>query len=141
VIDPFYSTATSTTAYQPNLHDIQFVDVHAVTLAGAKYPGSTNWNDVLNGVNASNLLTNVTLDNVYFDRAPAWGSSSKSSFTGSPNYTTIVIGSGSTSFPIPTTGLGVTVSGSTPGTASSGHAVDCSGAFPSFSSVNPQAPI
>jgi polygalacturonase len=141
VIDPFYSTATSTTSYQPNLHDIQFVDVHAVSLAGAKYPNSTNWNDVLNGVNASNLLTNVTLDNVYFDRAPAWGSSSKASFTGSPNYATIVIGSGSTSFPIPTSGLNVTVSGSTPGTASSGNAVDCSGAFPSFSSVNPQAPI
>jgi polygalacturonase len=141
VIDPFYSAATSTTSYQPNLHDIQFVDVHAVSLAGAKYPNSTNWNDVLNGVNASNLLTNATLDNVYFDRAPAWGSSSKASFTGSPNYTTIVIGSGSTSFPKPTSGLNVTVSGSTPGTASSGNAVDCSGAFPSFSSINPQAPI
>jgi polygalacturonase len=141
VIDPFYSTATSTTSHQPNLHDIQFVDIHAVSLAGAKYPNATNWNDVLNGVNASNLLTNVTLDNVYFDRAPAWGSSSKASFIGSPNYTTIVIGSGSTSFPIPTSGLNVTVSGSTQGTASSGNAVDCSGAFPSFSSINPQAPI
>jgi polygalacturonase len=141
VIDPFYSTATSTTSYLPNLHDIQFVDIHAVSLTGAKYPNATNWSDVLNGVNASNLLTNVTLDNVYFDRAPAWGSSSKASFTGSPNYTTIVIGSGSTSFPIPTSGLNVTVSGSTSGTTSSGNAVDCSGAFPPFSSVNPQAPI
>jgi len=141
VIDPFYSTATSTTAYQPNLHDIQFVDVHAVSLTGAKYPTATNWNNVLNGVSASNLLTNVTLDNVYFDRAPAWGSSSKASFTGSPNYTTIVIGSGSTSFPIPTSGLSVTVSGSTPGTTTSGNAVDCSSAFPLFSSVNPYAPI
>jgi hypothetical protein len=62
------------------------------SLAGAKYPNATNWNDVLNGVNASNLLTTVTLD-------------------------------------------------SSPGTASSGNAVDCSGAFPSFSSINPQAPI
>ncbi len=141
VIDPFYSAATSTTSYQPNLHDIQFVDVHAVTMAGAKYPSSTNWNDVLDGVSATNLLTNVTLDNVYFDRAPAWGSSSKASFTGSPNYASIVIGSGSTSFAVPTSGLSVTVSGSTPGTATSGNAVDCSSAFPSFSSVNPQAPL
>jgi polygalacturonase len=141
VIDPFYSAATSTTSYQPNLHDISFVDIHAVSLTGAKYPNSTNWNDVLNGVSASNLLTNVTLDNVYFDRAPAWGSSSKAPFTGSPDYATIIIGSGSTSFPIPTSGTDVTVSGSTPGTTSSGNAVDCSAAFPTFNSVNPQAPI
>jgi len=141
VIDPFYNATSSTTSYQPNLHDIQFVDVHAVTLAGAKYPSSTNWNDVLNGVSATNLLTNVTLDNVYFDRAPAWGSSSKASFTGSPNYASILIGSGSTSFAVPTSGLSVTVSGSAPGTATSGNAVDCSSAFPSFSSVNPQAPL
>jgi len=65
VIDPFYSTATSIASYQPYLHDIQFVDVHAVSLAGAKYPSS----------------------------------SSKTSLTGSQNYTTVVIGSGSTSFP------------------------------------------
>jgi polygalacturonase len=141
VIDPFYSTATSSTAYQPNLHDIQFVDIHAVSLAGAKYPGTTNWNNVLNGVSAANLLTNVTLDNVYFDRAPAWGNSSKASFTGSPNYATIVIGSGSTSFSIPTSGSSVTVSGATAGATTSSQAVDCSGAFPSFSSVNPQAPL
>jgi polygalacturonase len=141
VIDPFYNAATSTTSYQPNLHDIQFVDVHGVTMAGAKYPGSTNWNDVLDGVSATNLMTKVTLDNVYFDRAPAWGSSSKASFTGSPNYASIVIGSGSTSFAVPTSGLSVTVSGSTPGTASSGNSVDCSSAFPSFNSLNPQAPL
>jgi len=35
----------------------------------------------------------------------------------------------------------VTVTGSTPGTTPSGNAVDCSAAFPSFSSINPQVPI
>jgi len=141
VVDPFYSAATSTTNYLPNLHDIQFVDIHAVSLSGAKYPGTTNWNNVLNGVSTANLLSNLVLDNVYFDNAPAWGSSSKASFTGSPNYATFIIGSGSTSFPVQTTGLSVTVSGSATGTASSSNAVDCSSAFPSFSSVNANSPI
>ena len=140
VIDPFYSATTSTTEFQPNLHDIRYLDIHAVNFPGAKYPNSTNWNIVLNGVSESNLLTDVVLDNVYFDVAPAWGNSSKASFTGSPNFASIVIGAGSTSFAVPTTGLDVTVTGA-PGTASSENAVNCSNAFPPFRSVNSKSPI
>jgi hypothetical protein len=59
------------------LHDIRYLGMHAVNLAGAKYPSSANWNNVMNGVSESNLLTDVVLDNVFFDVAPAWGNSSK----------------------------------------------------------------
>ena len=72
--------------------------------------------------------------------APAWGNSSKASFTGSPNFASIVVGAGSTSFAVPTTGLDVTVTGA-PGTASSENAVNCSNAFPPFRSVNSKSPI
>jgi hypothetical protein len=89
------------------------------------------------------LLTNVTLDNVYFDTSskgdPAWGNSSKASFTGSPNYASVIVGSGSTNFAIaPLTGA--TVTGTT-GTATLGAAVDCSAAFPTLKSVNALSPI
>jgi polygalacturonase len=141
VIDPFNSAPSSTTDFQPNLHDIRYLDIHAVNLPGAKYPGSTNWNNVMNGVSAANLLTSVVLDNVFFDVAPAWGNSSKAPFSGSPNFASFVIGPRSTSFPIPTTGLDVTVSGAAAATASSEHALDCSNAFPAFSSVNSESPI
>ena len=141
VIDPFYSSPSSTAQFQPNIHDARYFGIHAVSLPGAKYPGSTNWNDVLNGVSASNLLTNVVLDNVFFDVAPAWGNSGHAPFTGSPNYASFVIGPGSTSFEVPTTGLDVTVTGSPSGTATSGNAVDCSHAFPAFHLVNDKAPI
>jgi polygalacturonase len=141
VIDPFYSTPSSTTAFQPDLHDIRYFGIHAVNFAGAKYPNSTNWNNVMNGVSASNLLTDVVLDNVFFDVAPAWGNSSKASFTGSPNFASFVIGTGSTSFTVPTTGQDVTVTGAPDGTATSEKAVDCSNAFPLFSSVNDKSPI
>lgn len=141
VIDPFNSAPTSTTLFQPDLHDIRYFGIHAVALAGAKYPNSTDWNNVMNGVSASNLLTNVVLDNVFFDVAPAWGNSGKAPFTGSPNFASFVIGRGSTSFDIPTTGQDVTVTGAPEGTASSANAVDCSKAFPPFSSVNDQSPI
>jgi polygalacturonase len=141
VIDPFNSAPSSTTDFQPNLHDIRYFDIHAVSLPGAKYPGSTNWNNVLNGVSATNLLSPVLLDNVFFDVAPAWGNSSKAPFTGSPNFASFVIGPGSTSFAIPTTGLDVTVTGAPAGTASSENALDCSQAFPPFRSVNSKSPI
>jgi polygalacturonase len=141
VIDPFNSAPSSTTDFQPNLHDIRYFDIHAVNLPGAKYPGSTNWNNVMNGVSATNLLSSVLLDNVFFDVAPAWGNSSKAPFTGSPNFASFVIGRGSTSFPIPTTGQDVTVTGAAAGTASSQKALDCSHAFPPFSSVNSRSPI
>ncbi len=141
VIDPFNSAPASTTEFQPNLHDIRYFDIHAVNLPGAKYPGSTNWNNVLNGVSATNLLTSVLLDNVFFDVAPAWGNSSKAPFTGSPNFASFILGPGSTSFAIPTTGLDVTVTGAAAGTASSDRAVDCSHAFPPFRSVNSRSPI
>jgi polygalacturonase len=141
VIDPFYNAPTSTTAFQPNLHNIRYLDIHAVNFPGAKYPNSTNWNIVLNGVSDSNLLTDVVLDNVYFDVAPAWGNSSKASFTGSPNFASFVIGEGSTSFAVPTTGLDVTVTGAPADTASSKKALDCSDAFAPFHSVNDKSPI
>ena len=141
VIDPFNSAPSSTTDFQPNLHDLRYFDIHAVNLPGAKYPSSTNWNDVMNGVSATNLLTSVLLDNVFFDVAPAWGNSSKAPFTGSPNFASFIIGPGSTSFPIPTTGQDVTVTGAAAGMASSENAVDCSRAFPAFSSVNSKSPI
>jgi len=141
VIDPFNSAPSSTTDFQPNLHDIRYLGVHAVNLPGAKYPSSTNWNNVMNGVSASNLLSNVVLDNVFFDVAPNWGNSSKAPFTGSPNFATFVIGPGSTSFAIPTTGQDVTVMGSPAGTATSENAVDCTNAFPPFHLVNDKSPI
>jgi len=141
VIDPFNSALTSTTEFQPNIHDIRYLGIHAVNFPGAKYPSSTNWNNVMNGVSESNLLTNVVLDNVFFDVAPAWGNSSKASFTGSPNFASFVIGRGSTSFAVPTTGLDVTVTGSPTGTATSENAVDCSNAFPPFHLVNDKSPI
>src|SRR5262249_49409966 len=106
-----------------------------------KYPGSTNWNNVMNGVSATNLLSPVLLDNVFFDVAPAWGNSGKAPFTGSPNFAGFVIGRGSASFPIPTPGQDVTGSGAATGTASSERALDCSRAFPPFSSVNSKSPI
>ncbi len=143
-IDPYYSTATSTTALQPNLHDIKYIGIHGVNAAGATYPTSTNWTNVINGVSATNLLTNVVFDNVYFDPSsrgdPTWGSSSKGSFSGSPNYATIKVGPGSTSFTIPTSGAGVTITG-TPATATGTAAIDCSTAFPTLKSVNPLSPI
>ncbi len=141
VIDPFNSAPSSTTQFQPNLHDIRYFGIHAVNLPGAKYPGSTNWNNVMNGVSATNLLSNVVLNNVFFDVAPAWGNSSKAPFTGSPNFASFVIGPGSTSFPIPTTGLDVTVTGAADGTATSEDAVDCSNAFTPFHVVNDKSPI
>ena len=141
VIDPFNSAPTSTTEFQPNLHDIRYLGIHAVNLPGAKYPSSTNWNNVMNGVSESNLLTDVVLDNVFFDVAPAWGNSSKAPFSGSPNFAGFVIGPGSTSFPIPTTGLDVTVTGTPAGTATSANAVNCGNAFPPFSTVNDKSPI
>ena len=141
VIDPFNSAPSSTTAFQPDLHDIRYFGIHAVNLPGAKYPSSTNWNNVMNGVSASNLLTNVVLDNVFFDVAPAWGNSSKAPFTGSPNFASFVIGHGSTSFPVPTTGQDVTVTGFPAGTATSENAVDCTNAFPPFHLVNDKSPI
>jgi hypothetical protein len=112
-----------------------------VNLPGAKYPSSTNWNNVMNGVSASNLLTNVVLDNVFFDVAPAWGNSSKAPFTGSPDFASFVIGPGSTSFAVPTTGVDVSVTGFPTGTATSEEAVDCTNAFPPFHLVNDKAPI
>jgi polygalacturonase len=141
VIDPFNSAPTSTTEFQPDLHDIHYLGIHAVNLPGAKYPSSTNWNNVMNGVSESNLLTDVVLDNVFFDVAPAWGNSSKAPFSGSPNFAGFVIGPGSTSFPIPTTGLDVTVTGAPAGTATSANAVNCGNAFPPFSTVNDKSPI
>jgi polygalacturonase len=141
VIDPFNSAPSSTTDFQPNLHDIRYFDIHAVNLPGAKYPGSTNWNNVMNGVSATNPLSSVLLDNVFFDVAPAWGNSSKAPFTGSPNFASFIIGPRSTSFDIPTTGLDVTVTGAAAGTASSENALDCSHAFVPFSSVNSKSPI
>jgi hypothetical protein len=141
VIDPFNSAPSSTTEFQPNLHDIRYLGIHAVNFPGAKYPSSTNWNNVMNGVSESNLLTGVVLDNVFFDVAPAWGNSSKASFTGSPNFASFVIGPGSTSFAVPTTGLDVTVTGAPAGTAASENAVNCSDAFPPFRSVNDKSPI
>ena len=141
VIDPFNSAPTSTTEFQPDIHDIRYLGIHAVNFPGAKYPSSTNWNNVMNGVSESNLLTNVVLDNVFFDVAPAWGNSSKASFTGSPNFAGFVIGRGSTSFAVPTTGLDVTVTGSPTGTATSENAVDCNNAFPPFHLVNDKSPI
>lgn len=141
VIDPFNSAPSSTTDFQPNLHDIRYLDIHAVNFPGAKYPGSTNWNNVMNGVSATNLLTSVLLDNVFFDVAPAWGNSSKAPFPGSPNFASFVIGPGSTSFPIPTTGQDVTVTGAAAAAASNRKALDCSHAFPPFSSVNRKSPI
>lgn len=141
VIDPYNSAPSSTTEFQPNLHDIRYLGIHAVELPGAKYPGSTNWNNVMNGVSATNLLTNAVLNNVYFDVAPAWGNSSKAPFTGSPNFAGFVIGPGSTSFAIPTTGLDVTVTGAPAGTATAENAIDCSNAFPPFRTVNDKSPI
>ena len=141
VIDPYNSAPSSTTEFQPDIHNINYLGVHAVNLPGAKYPSSTNWNNVLNGVSATNLLSNVVLDNVFFDVAPAWGNSSKAPFTGSPDFASFIIGPGSTSFPVPTTGQDVTVTGAASGTATSGKAVDCSKAFPPFSSVNDKSPI
>ena len=141
VIDHFNSAPSSTTDFQPNLHDIRYFDIHAVNLPGAKYPSSTNWNNVMNGVGATNLLTSVVLDNVFFDVAPAWGNSSKAPFTGSPNFASFLIGLRSTGLPIPTTGQDVTVTGAAAGTASSEDALDCGHAFPPFSSVNSKSPI
>ena len=141
VIDPYYSTPSSTTAFQPDIHDVRYFGIHAVDFAGAKYPNSTNWNNVMNGVSATNLLTGVVLDNVFFDVAPAWGNSSKASFTGSPDFASFIIGAGSTSFAVPTTGQDVTVTGAPDGTATSVSAIDCSNAFPPFSSVNDKSPI
>ncbi|HEY6926628.1 MAG TPA: glycosyl hydrolase family 28 protein [Steroidobacteraceae bacterium] len=141
VIDPFNSAPSSTTDLQPNLHDIRYLGIHAVNLPGAKYPSSTNWNNVMNGVSASNPLSNVVLDNVFFDVAPNWGNSGKAPFTGSPNFASFAIGPGSTSFLIPTTGQDVTVTGSAAGTATSGDAVDCANAFPPFHLVNDKSPI
>ena len=141
VIDPFYSSVSSTTEFQPDIHNVYYRDIHAVNFAGAKYPNSTNWNNVFNGVSDSNLLTDVVLDNVYFDVAPAWGNSSKATFTGSPDFASFVIGKGSTSFAIPTTGTDVTVTGAAAGTASSENALNCTNAFPPFHSVNDKAPI
>jgi polygalacturonase len=140
VIDPYNSAPSSTTQFQPDIHNINYLGIHAVNLPGAKYPSSTNWNNVLNGVSATNLLSNVVLDNVFFDVAPAWGNSSKAPFTGSPNFASFIIGPGSTSFPVPTTGQDVTVTG-TDDTATSERAIDCSRAFPPFSSVNDKSPI
>ena len=141
VIDPYNSAPSSTTEFQPNLHDIRYLGIHAVDLPGAKYPGLTNWNNVMNGVSASNLLTDVVLDNVFFDLAPAWGNSSKAPFAGSPNFASFLIGAGSTSFEIPTTGLDVTVTGVPAGIATGENAIDCSNAFPSFRTVNDKSPI
>src|ERR1700733_711948 len=141
VIDPYNSAPSSTTQFQPDIHNINYLGIHAVNLPGAKYPSSTNWNNVLNGVSATNLLSNVVLDNVFFDVAPAWGNSSKAPFTGSPDFASFVIGPGSTSFPVPATGQDVTVTGAAAGTATSDKAVDCSKAFPPFSSVNDKSPI
>jgi polygalacturonase len=141
VIDPYNSAPSSTTTFQPDIHDIHYLGVHAVNLPGAKYPSSTNWNNVINGVSATNLTSNVVLDNVFFDVAPAWGNSSKAPFTGSPDFVSFVIGTGSTSFPIPITGQDVTLTGAPAGTATSENAVDCSSAFPPFSSVNDKSPI
>jgi polygalacturonase len=141
VIDPFNSAPTSATNFQPDLHDIRYFDIHAVNFPGAKYPGSTNWNNVMNGVSATNLLTAVLLDNVFFDVAPAWGNSGKAPFAGSPNFASFIIGPGSTSFPIPTTGQDVTVMGAAPAMTSSRRALDCRHAFPPFSSVNRKSPI
>jgi len=141
VIDPYNSAPSSTTAFQPDIHDVLYLGVHAVNLPGAKYPSSINWNNVINGVSATNLTADVVMDNVFFDVAPAWGNSSKAPFTGSPDFASFVIGPGSTSFPIPTTGQDVTVTGAPAGTATSGNAVECSSAFPPFSSVNSKSPI
>jgi polygalacturonase len=141
VIDPFNSAPSSTTQFQPDLHDIRYFDIHAVNFPGAKYPSSTNWNNVMNGVSESNLLSGVLLDNVVFDVAPAWGNSGKASFTGSPNFASFVIGAGSTSFAVPTTGLDVTVTGAPAGTATGENALDCTNAFPPFRSVNDKSPI
>jgi len=141
VIDPFYNSPTSATAFQPNIHDVRYLGIHAVSFPGAKYPGSTNWNNVMNGVSVSNLSTNVVLDNVFFDVAPAWGNSGKAPFTGSPDFASFVIGPGSTSFAVPTTGSDVTVTGFPTGTAASESAIDCTNAFPAFHLVNDKAPI
>ena len=140
VVDPFYASNTGTTLL-PNFNNISYVGIHAVKLAGAKYPGSSNWSNVINGLSVS-PVTNLMLDNVYFDTVAAWANSGKppSGFTGSPNYVGFNIGSGSTNFPIPTSGPGVRVTGIT-GTATSSNALDCTNAFPAFSSVNPNAPI
>ena len=86
VIDPFNSAPSSTTEFQPSLHDIRYLGIHAVDLSGAKYPSSTNWNIVMNGVSETNLLTDVMLDDVFFDVAPAWGNSGKAPFTTSPPF-------------------------------------------------------
>ncbi|HEX5127365.1 MAG TPA: glycosyl hydrolase family 28 protein, partial [Rhodocyclaceae bacterium] len=146
VIDPNYSSTGGSSLF-PDYHDISFVGIHAVTLAGAKYPNSTNWNNVIDGYNASFMVKNLILDNVYFDTSvkgdPAWGNSAHPGVgyvSAAPNYANIVIGSGSTNFAIPTNGASVTVTGTT-GTATAGNAVDCTSAFPAFSSVNPLAPI
>ena len=141
VIDPYYSSPSSTTEFQPDIHDVRYLGIHAVNLPGAKYPNSTNWNNVLNGVSTSNLLTNVVLDNVFFDVAPAWGNSSKAPFTGSPDFASFIIGPGSTSFAVPTSGLDVSVMGFPTGTATTEDAVDCTDAFPAFQLVNDKAPI
>ena len=140
VIDPFNSAPAATTDFQPSLHDIRYLGIHAVNFPGAKYPSSTNWNNVINGVSASNLLTNVVLDNVVFDTAPSWGNSGKAPFAGSPNFASFVIGPRSTSFAIPTTGQDVTVTGA-PGMAAGDAAVDCTNAFPAFHLVNDKSPI
>jgi hypothetical protein len=95
----------------------------------------------MNGVGDSNLLTGVVLDNVFFDVAPAWGNSGKAPFTGSPNFASFVIGPGSTSFAIPTSGLDVTLTGAPAGTAAAENAVNCSNAFPPFRTVNDKSPI
>lgn len=130
-IDPYYSSSSSTTLI-PNFHDISLRWIHVVSEAGAKYAGGTI---SLNGHSAANPLSRLTLDNVYFDTAPSWGAPSKApsgwpSAT-APNYASFVIGSGSTSFAIPTSGSGVTVSG-TAGSASAANALDCSSAFVKF---------
>lgn len=130
-IDPYYSSSSSTTLL-PNFHDISFRWIHVVSQSGAKYAGGSI---SLNGYSAANPLSNLTLDNVYFDTAPSWAAPSKAP-TGwpsaaAPNYASFIIGTGSTSFAIPTTGSGVTVSG-TAGSASSTNALDCSSAFVAF---------
>ncbi|HEY2675703.1 MAG TPA: hypothetical protein VGI65_01955 [Steroidobacteraceae bacterium] len=139
VIDPYNTPLHHD--FQPDLHDIRYLGIHAVNLPGARYPSSTNWNNLMNGVSVSNLLTDVFLDNVFFDVAPTWGNSGKAPFTGSPTFASFVICADSTSFPLPSTCQDVTVKGAPEGTAISENAVNCRDAFPPFRSVNDKLPI
>lgn len=130
-VDPYYSSSSSSSLI-PSFGTISYDTIHVVSASGAAYKGGSV---SMNGYSSSYPAT-FTLNNVYFDTAPTWSAPAKASnWTGTTDYANFTIGSQSTyNFSPPvSSGTGDTLTG-TPNSFS-GTLLDCSSAFPTFTSV------